>query len=120
LPRLAGSRQVQWKPPSSSIRDKASSSKRRSVGRLGGSGTSPDANDSLIEAQASSRLLRLQRLALDCASASAHQVNDQDHQRHNEQQVDQAPAHVQAKTKQPQNQENNQNRPKHIRFLSAS
>jgi len=27
--------------------------------------------------------------------------------------VDQAPAYVQAKTKQPQNQENNQNRPKH-------
>jgi len=27
---------------------------------------------------------------------------------------------VQAKTKQPQNQENNQNRPKHIRLLSAS
>jgi hypothetical protein len=47
-------------------------------------------------------------------SPSAEQVNDQDHQSHNQEQVDQAAADMQAETQEPQNHQNNENRPQHI------
>jgi Zn-finger nucleic acid-binding protein len=39
--------------------------------------------------------------------ASSHQVDDQHHQRHNEEQVEQTAAYLQAKAKQPQKYESN-------------
>jgi hypothetical protein len=49
-----------------------------------------------------------------CSSSSAEQVYDQNHQPHNQEQVDQASADMQTETQKPQDQKNNKNRPKHI------
>jgi hypothetical protein len=50
-------------------------------------------------------------------SPSAHQVNDQNHQPHNQEQVDQGSADMQTETQKPQNQKNNKNCPKHEGLL---
>ena len=47
--------------------------------------------------------------------ASGHQVNDQDHQCHNKQKVDQTTGNMQAETGMPHDQENRQYRPKRVR-----
>jgi hypothetical protein len=54
--------------------------------------------------------------------SSAQQVNDQDHQAHNQEQVDQSSADMQAEPQKPQNQKNHNHRPKHIdlRFAHAN
>lgn len=52
-------------------------------------------------------------------SSSAQQVNDQDHQPHHQQQVDQRSADVQAETQKPQDQQNHKNCPKHGNLLPA-
>jgi hypothetical protein len=52
-------------------------------------------------------------------SSSAQQVDDQNHQPHNQQQVDQTSAHMQTETQKPQNQKNNQNGPKHVTLLCS-
>jgi hypothetical protein len=49
-----------------------------------------------------------------CTSPSAQQVNDQNHHRYNQKQVDQGPADMQTEAEQPQNQKDNENRPKHV------
>ena len=46
--------------------------------------------------------------------ASAHQVKDEDHDRYNQQQVDEASTHMKTETQQPQNSQNNDDRPKHL------
>jgi hypothetical protein len=51
------------------------------------------------------------------SASSAQQVNDQDYQTHNQEQVDQAAADMQAETQKPQDQKNNQNCPKHGNLL---
>jgi hypothetical protein len=51
--------------------------------------------------------------------AAGQQVEDQHHQRHNEQQVDQTTGDMEAKTQKPQNHNDRENHPKHIRLLSA-
>jgi phage-related protein len=48
------------------------------------------------------------------SSSPAQEVNDQNHQSHNQQYVDQASADMQTETQKPQNQKNNKNRPKHV------
>jgi hypothetical protein len=50
----------------------------------------------------------------DRTSTASQQINHQDHQRHNQQQVDQAAGNVKTKTEKPKNQKHNKNRPKHI------
>jgi hypothetical protein len=52
----------------------------------------------------------------DC-SAAADQVEDQDYDGNDQQNVDQAASYMKAETKQPQNQENYQNRPEHTFLL---
>jgi hypothetical protein len=39
----------------------------------------------------------------NCARTTAQQVDDQNHERHDQQQMDQASSHVQAETQKPQN-----------------
>jgi hypothetical protein len=65
------------------------------------------------------RMMRGMLLFSTCSSSSAKQVNDQNHQPHNQQQVDQASAHMQTETQKPQNHKNNKNRPKHINLPHA-
>jgi hypothetical protein len=55
---------------------------------------------------------KAQAMALRHAS-TAHQVNDQYHERYHQQQVNQTAGDVEAKTKKPQNQKHNENCPKH-------
>jgi hypothetical protein len=55
--------------------------------------------------------------ASDRALPTANQVDDQNHQRYYQQQVNQAAGDVQAEPQEPQNQKNNENRPKHINLL---
>src|SRR5437868_6930639 len=45
---------------------------------------------------------------------SAQQIKDQNHDRNNEQQVDETSAHMKTETQQPQNSQNNDDRPKHV------
>jgi hypothetical protein len=52
-------------------------------------------------------------------SASAHQVYDDHDHGDDQQQVNQATRHVQAKTQEPQNQQYRDNRPKHFNFLDS-
>jgi hypothetical protein len=47
-------------------------------------------------------------------TAAAHQIDDQDHQRYHQQQVDQTTSHMKTETQKPQNQDHNENRPKHL------
>jgi hypothetical protein len=47
------------------------------------------------------------------SAAPGHQVNNENDDRHYQQQVDQASSYVQAKTQQPQDQENRNYCPKH-------
>ena len=51
--------------------------------------------------------------------APGNQVKDQRYQSEDEQKVDHSTAYMQAETEQQQNQENNQNRPKHKCLLAA-
>jgi hypothetical protein len=53
-------------------------------------------------------------------SSSAHYVEDQDHQRHNNQQVDQTSAHMKAEAQKPEDQKNHEKRPKHVALLCSS
>jgi hypothetical protein len=50
---------------------------------------------------------------------AAHQVNDQYHHRNHQQQVNQSAPHVEAKTKKPQNQQHNEDCPKHVDLLRS-
>ena len=54
--------------------------------------------------------------ALKCSSATVHQVDYEGHQRHNQQQMDQAPSYVKAETEKPENQEDRNDCPKHKFF----
>jgi len=47
--------------------------------------------------------VEVSRRPSDRASTAAHQVNDQDHQRNDQQQVNQPAGHVEAETQEPQN-----------------
>jgi hypothetical protein len=51
-------------------------------------------------------------------SSSAKEVDDQNHQPHDQEQVNQAAANMQAEPQEPQDQQNNQNCPKHGKLLS--
>ena len=54
------------------------------------------------------------------AAPSAYQINDENHQPHNQEQVNQASTDMQAETQKPQNQKNNENCPKHVNPLCSS
>ncbi len=54
------------------------------------------------------------------SSPSAHQINDQNHQPHNQEQVYEGSADMQTETQNPQNQENNKTCPQHDDLLFGS
>src|SRR5579862_4872480 len=56
---------------------------------------------------------------LNCASPSSHQIDDDHDQSQYQKQVDEASSNAQAKPKKPQNQEHNDERPKHNFLLCA-
>jgi hypothetical protein len=47
-------------------------------------------------------------------SSTAEEVEDQDHERYDEEQVDQTTADVEAEAQKPEHAQHHQNRPKHI------
>jgi hypothetical protein len=51
------------------------------------------------------------------SSSSAQEVDNQNHQAHDQEQVNQTAANVQTETQKPQDQENNKDRPKHGNLL---
>jgi hypothetical protein len=57
---------------------------------------------------------------LNCASPSSHQIDDDHDQSQYQKQVDEASSNAQAKPKKPQNQEHNDERPKHNFLLCAA
>jgi hypothetical protein len=57
------------------------------------------------------------RTAASRHPSPAHQVNDQDHQRYDQKQVNQAAGHVETEAEKPQNQKQNKDCPKHSDLL---
>jgi hypothetical protein len=58
-------------------------------------------------------------VGLSDRAAAAHQIDDDHDYGHDQEQVNQATRHVQAKTQQPQNQKHYNNCPKHFNLLDS-
>jgi hypothetical protein len=56
---------------------------------------------------------------LSNSASAAEQVNDQDYQSYNQKQMDQASPDVHTETEKPQDQQNNENCPKHVNLLRS-
>lgn len=56
-------------------------------------------------------------MQLHNALPAAQKVEEQDYHRRNQQEVDQATGHMEAESEEPQNHENNEDRPKHMNLF---
>ena len=71
------------------------------------------------KAQYRSRSKTQELKLLSNSASAAEQVNDQDYQSHNQKQMDQASPDVHTETEKPQDQQNNENCPKHVNLLCS-